>query len=162
LGAAGASLLVLGAVFSICGNLSGMFITAPRMLYAMGRDGGLPDWFGVVNPRFHTPANSIVFVGVVGLALALSGSFIWLAAMSTAVRLLVYVACILALPGLKRRLGEREGQFRLPGGMIIPGLALILCLWLTTHASLKSWLTMLAFAALGTGLYYLNQRLSER
>jgi amino acid transporter len=138
-----------------------MFITAPRMLYAMGRDGGLPDWFARVNPRFQTPANSIIFVGAVGLALALSGSFVWLAAMSTAVRLLVYMACILSLPRLKQRIGEEAGQFRLPGGMTIPVIALLLCLWLTTHASLRSWLTMLAFAAVGTVLYFLNQRLAE-
>lgn len=158
MGTAGATLLVLGAVFSICGNISGMFITAPRMLYAMGRDGGLPAWFAAVSPRFQTPANSIVFVGGVGLALALSGSFVWLAAMSTAVRLLVYMACILALPSLRRTVGEHEGQFRLPGGMAIPVVALLLCLWLTTHAELRSWLTMAAFAVLGTALFAINQK----
>jgi APA family basic amino acid/polyamine antiporter len=162
MGTAGATLLVLGAVFSICGNLSGMFITAPRMLYAMGRDGGLPEWFAKINPRFHTPANSIVFVGATGMALALSGRFVWLAAMSTAVRLLVYVACIVALPGLKRKFGQQEGQFRLPGGMAIPVVALLLCLWLTTHAALKSWLTMLGFAMVGAALYLLERRLQGR
>jgi amino acid transporter len=131
------------------------------MFYAMGRDGGLPAWFGKVNPNFHTPANSIIFFGVVSLVLALSGSFVWLAAMSTAVRLIVYMACILTLPILKRSFGEKPDQFRLPGGMTIPVIALILCLWLTTHASLKSWLTMLAFAAVGTVLYYLNNRFSS-
>ena len=161
MGTTGAALLVLGAVFSICGNISGMFFTGPRMLYAMGRDGSLPAWFGKVNLKFHTPANSIVFFGAVGLVLALSGSFVWLAAMSTVVRLLIYMGCILALPRLKRNLGEREGQFRLPGGLAIPVIALVLCLWLTTHASLRSWLTMLAFAALGTVLYWLNRRLAS-
>jgi amino acid transporter len=107
MGAPGATLLVLGAVFSICGNISGMFITGPRMFYAMGRDGGLPAWFGKVYPNFHTPANSIIFFGVVSLVLALSGSFVWLAAMSTAVRLIVYMACILTLPILKRSFGEK-------------------------------------------------------
>lgn len=162
MGTAGASLLVLGAVFSICGNLSGMFITAPRMFYAMGRDGGLPGWFAQVNPRFQTPANSVVFVGVLGMALALSGGFVWLAAMSTAVRLLVYMACILTLPGLRKKFGEEASEFHLPGGMVIPGVALLLCFWLTTHASMKSWLTMLAFAAFGTVLYYLNRRYSAK
>jgi len=161
MGNAGATLLVLGAVFSICGNLSGIFITGPRMLYAMGRDGGLPKWFAEVNPRFHTPANSIIFVGAVGLALALSGRFVWLAAMSTAVRLLIYMACILSLPSLKRKFGERDDQFRIPGGMAIPIVALLLCLWLTTHAQLKSWLTTLAFAMLGTILYLVKRRLDR-
>ena len=158
MGAPGATMLVLGAVFSICGNISGMFITGPRMFYAMGRDGGLPEWFARVSPRFQTPINSVLFFGVVGLLLALSGSFVWLAAMSTAVRLIVYIGVILSLPGLKKSFGEYEGQFHLPGGMIIPGIALLLCLWLTTHASLKSWLTMLAFAALGSLLYWLNRK----
>lgn len=162
LGTPGATLLVLGAVFSICGNLSGLFFTGPRMLYAMGRDGGLPSWFAVVSPRYHTPVNSIVFVGVVGLALALSGGFVWLAAMSTAVRLIVYMGTILTLPRLRKNLGERPGQFRLPGGMTIPVIALLLCLWLTTHASMKSWLTMLAFAAVGTVMYFLTQRFSDQ
>jgi amino acid transporter len=82
--------------------------------------------------------------------------------MSTAVRLLVYVACILTLPSLKRKFGERADQFRLPGGMTIPAIALLLCLWLTTHAALKSWLTMLAFALLGTILFLITRRLDRR
>ena len=158
MGTMGASLLVLGAVFSICGNISAMFISGPRMLYAMGRDGSLPGWFARVSPRYHTPANSVGFFGVVGLALALSGSFVWLAAMSTAVRLLIYMACILTLPALKRNIGEREGQFRLFGGPVIPAVAFLLCLWLTTHVSLRSWLTMLAFAAVGAVMFYLTRR----
>ena len=158
MGVAGGTLLVLGAVFSISGNLSGMFVTAPRLFYAMGRDGGLPSWFAYVNRRYHTPSNAILFTGVVGLALAISGSFVWLAAMSTAVRLIVYMGCILSIPRLERVIGETEGQFRLPGGMAIPAVAILLCLWLTTHASTRSWLTMLAFAAFGTVLYYLNRR----
>ena len=162
MGAMGASALVLGAVFSICGNLSGMFFTAPRMLYAMGRDGGLPGWFARVHPRFRTPANSIVFVGALGLALALSGRFVWLATMSTAVRLIVYMACILSLPRLERVLGKDTAQFHLPGGFAVPAVALLLCIWLTTQASMKSWLTMLAFAGLGTLLYALNRRAAAK
>ncbi|MBU2675827.1 MAG: APC family permease, partial [Gammaproteobacteria bacterium] len=162
LGAPGATLLVLGAVFSILGNISSMFITGPRMLYAMGRDGGLPSWFAVINTRFHTPVNSIVFMGVVGLALALSGGFVWLAAMSTVVRLIIYMATILALPRLKKNIGEQPGQFSLPGGMLIPVIALLLCLWLTMHASIKSWLTMLVFAAIGTVMYFLTRRFSGK
>lgn len=157
LGAPGATLLVLGAVFSIFGNLSSLFITGPRMLYAMGRDGGLPSWFAVINPRFHTPVNAIIFMGVVGLGLALGGGFVWLAAMSTVVRLIIYMATILALPILQKNIGEQPGQFSLPGGMFIPVIALLLCLWLTTYASMQSWLTMLAFAAIGTVMYLLTR-----
>ena len=48
-----------------------------------------------------------------------------------------------------------EGQFHLPGGFTIPAVALLLSLWLTTHASMESWLVTVAFGLLGSVLYAL-------
>ncbi len=160
MGATGAAILTLGAVFSISGNLTGSMLSAPRMLYAMSHLDSLPPWFGKVHPRFHTPANAIYFYALFSIVLALSGKFVWLAAMSTVVRLLVYVLCIGALPVLHRKLGEYEGQFRLYGGMSIPVVALIVSIWLMTHASLKSWVVTGVFMLLGAGLYLLTRRAS--
>jgi amino acid transporter len=128
------------------------------MVYALGRDGSLPAWFGAIHVRYRTPANAIMIYGFFSAALALSGSFIWLAVMSTAVRLLVYVMCIASLPRLHKRFGEYKGQFSLPGGFAIPALALVLCLWLMTHASLESWLATGAFMILGSVLYAASRR----
>jgi APA family basic amino acid/polyamine antiporter len=158
MGAAGAGILTLGAVFSISGNLTASMLSAPRMLYAMAHIGSMPAWFGVVHDRYHTPANSIGFYTAFSAVLALSGGFVWLAAMSTVVRLLVYVGCIATLPILHRRIGERPGQFQLPGGMIIPVMALLPSLWLASHASLKSWLVTGAFMAAGALLFALTRR----
>jgi amino acid transporter len=158
MGAAGAGLLTFGAVLSISGNLTSSMLSAPRMLYVMGHDGSLPAWFGRVHPRFRTPANAILSYGMFSIALALSGGFVWLAAMSTVVRLLVYILCILTLPVLPRKIEEDERQFRLPGGMAIPVLGLLLSLWLLTHASLDSWLATGGFMALGSVLYLFTGR----
>jgi amino acid transporter len=158
MGTGGAALLTLGAVFSITGNLTGSMLSAPRLVYAMAHIGSMPAWFGAVHERYHTPANAIVFYAGFSIALALSGGFVWLAAMSTVVRLLVYAMCIATLPRLDRLVGEREGQFRLPGGMSVPLLALGLSIWLMTHAPLKSWLITAAFMALGTILYVVTRR----
>jgi APA family basic amino acid/polyamine antiporter len=158
MGTAGAAVLTLGAVFSISGNLTSSMLSAPRMLYAMGQLGSLPGWFGAIHPRYQTPANSILFYAAFSIILALSGGFVFLAVMSTVVRLMVYVMCIATLPVLHRKLGEFEGQFRLYGGMTIPVVALILSIWLTTHASMKSWVVTGAFMALGGVLYVFTGR----
>ena len=158
MGTAGAALLTLGAVFSISGNLTASMLSAPRLVYAMAHIGSMPAWFGAVHSRYHTPANAILFYAGFSIVLALSGGFVWLAAMSTVVRLLVYVMCIATLPRLHRLVGEREGQFRLPGGMSVPLLALAVSIWLMTHAPLKSWLITAAFMAVGTILYVLTRR----
>ena len=156
LGASGAALLTFGAVFSIGGNCSASMLSAPRMTYALARMGSLPQWFGQVHPRFHTPVNSIVFYAVVALGLALSGSFVWLAIVSTLARLLSYILSVAALPILEKTMEPTEDQFRLPGGYLIPAVALVLCLWLITYASVTAWLTTAGFFLLGTVLYFLS------
>jgi APA family basic amino acid/polyamine antiporter len=158
LGASGATLLTFGAVFSIGGNCSASMLSAPRMTYALARMGSLPQWFGAVHPRFHTPVNSIVFYAVVALGLALSGNFVWLAVVSTLARLLSYILSVAALPVLEKTMEPTKDQFRLPGGYLIPAVALVLCLWLITYASLTAWLTTAGFFLLGSALYFISGR----
>ncbi len=158
MGSVGAAIMAAGAVFSITGNVSSMMFSGPRMVYAMSRQRLLPAWFGVVHERWGTPANATFFISALALFLSLSGSFVWLAAMSTVVRLLVYAACIVALPRLHTALRDGARPFHLPGGNTIPVMALILCVWLCSFASGQSWLTTGVFSALGTALYFLALR----
>jgi len=153
MGTTGAALLTFGAVFSIGGNCSASMLSAPRMTYALSKMRSLPAWFGKIHPLTRTPLNSILFYALIGLVLALSGSFVWLAVVSTLARLLSYILGVAALPVLEKRIEKTEGQFRLRGGYLVPVVALLLCLWLITFASLTTWLTTAAFFTLGSLLY---------
>lgn len=154
-GALGAGVVALGAVFSIGGNLTASMLAAPRLLFALGERRSLPPWFGRIHPRFQTPANAIAFYALFTILLALSGGFIWLAVISTVVRLAVYLLCIAALPVLERREGEAGGGFRLPGAYAIPLAAAAVSLWLMSQAPVRSWLGAAAFVALGALIYAL-------
>jgi amino acid transporter len=158
MGPVGAVILTLGAVFSIGGNNANSMLSAPRLIYALSRENCLPEWFGRVHPIYRTPANAIMIYALMAVLLSLSGGFVWLAAMSTVVRLIVYALSIASLPRLQKTIEEYEGQFQLPGGFTIPATALLLTVWLTSHASLKSWLVTFAFMALGSILYALSRR----
>lgn len=158
MGSWGAVLIGIGAVFSIIGNVSSMMVSGPRMVYAMGRAQVLPGWFGAVHAGFGTPANAIAFAGLFSIVLALSGGFVWLAAMSTVVRLIVYAACILSLPRLHTALLPGQQPFHLPGGFFIPFLGLVISLWLISQASGDSWIFTGVFMAFGTVLYFLASR----
>jgi amino acid transporter len=157
-GAVGAAVLTLGAVFSIGGNLMAGILSAPRMTWALALDGSMPRWFGAVHERHRTPHHSIWFYGILSIALGLTGTFVWLAVMSTLVRLLAYMVSIAALPRLERQTEDPELAFTLPGGMLIPGVAMVLCLWLMLQAPLSAWLTLAGFAAAGTLIYFLMRR----
>jgi APA family basic amino acid/polyamine antiporter len=148
-GPVGALLLTATALASVAGNISGSMTSTPRATYALAHQGSLPRWFGAISARFATPANSIMFMGLAGAALALTGSFVWLAVVSTLARLLVYSASIAALPRAWK-----------PGirGYVLIAAALLVCLWAALQSTGLAWARLAALAAIGVLLYAFARR----
>jgi amino acid transporter len=162
LGPTGAAIVVLGIVASVGGNLVGSMFSTSRVTYRLALDGQLPAWFARVHARHQTPANSVLFYGVACFALAVSGTFAWLAVLSVLVRLLLYAGCILAMPRVRRASGALPGAIVLPGGWAIPLAGLLVCLGLLTQVSLASVLATAALLAVGSGLYLVAARVRQR
>lgn len=158
LGPAGALLMMAGLVASVGGNLSGTLFSAPRITYALGLDGSLPGWFAKVSPRFGTPAVSIAVFAVAAFLLAAGGSFAWLAGLSVLTRVLIYVGCFATLPALRRRGEDAPGVLRLPGGLLVPALAVVICLALLTQVKAGDYVVTGAMLAIGALLYALARR----
>lgn len=57
-------LAVLGAILS---GIVGFFMATSRLLYSMAKEKVLPDWFGKLDERYKTPANSIRFILIIAL-----------------------------------------------------------------------------------------------
>lgn len=144
LGPIGATILSLTAIASLLGNVSGGITGTARATYAMSRDGLLPPCFGQVSGRYATPLFSILFMGALVAALALSGSFVWLAVMSTLARMIVYGLSIAALPRLE------------PGRPLIWLMAVVgiaVCAWAAVQSTATAWGTLAALAGAGTLLF---------
>lgn len=149
--------LVLGTIIlSVGGNLFGSMFSVPRVSYSLAREGLLPSAFGQISPRFRTPVFSIVVYALLGWALAASGSFVWLAALSVLTRLLIYLACIAAMPAVRRQ--AAADAWRLRGGLLIPILAALFCLALLTQVSWQSVLATTLLLGVGSLLYALARR----
>ncbi len=144
MGPAGGLLLTAAAIFSLLGNISGGMTGTTRTTYAMGRDGLLPAWFGRVSDRFATPANSILFMGGLIALLALTGSFVWLAVVSTLARMIVYSISIASLP-------KKERATPLIWLMIVAAIAV--CAWAAWQTAWPSWRMLLILVAAGSLLY---------
>jgi amino acid transporter len=69
--AAGAAILLLTS--RAVANSSIIFTATTRMPMVAGWDNLLPGWFTRLHPRFRTPVNSILFVGLVALAFGAVG-----------------------------------------------------------------------------------------
>ena len=154
MGPAGVVLITLAAVFSIGGNLASNMLAVPRLTYALAEKRLLPQWFGHIHEKYSTPSNSILFLGVMGLVFALSGSFMWLAAASSLTRLMLYILCIGALPVIRRKATEEERRdsYRLKGGYTIPIIALMVSVWIAMQSEMRSW--VVTGSLLGVGLIF--------
>ena len=157
IGPAGAVILGVAAIASVLANQLSAVTSISRITSSFAEQGLLPRWFGAISPRFATPANSILAVGAIGLALALSGTFISLAVISTVARLFAYLACIAAVP----RLDFMEGRTRWGRGILLPMVAGALVLWASSHSRASEWRAFAGFLAVGA-LLYLMARLGRR
>ncbi len=157
IGGWGALLLTVGALVSIAGSISSLTLFGPRYLFALARDGFGPRGLGHVHTTYHTPAAAIITQSVLCLLLALTGSFVQLAVLSVVARLATYGGTAAAVPILRHRLGHRPGAIRLPGGALIPVLALLLSLVLLASASVRNLIAGAIAILVGAVIYWLRR-----
>ena len=161
LGAGGALIISAGAALSATGNNMGQILNGSRTIFALAENGDLPRWFARVHPQFHTPSNAILFTAVVALTLALTGSFVALAAVSAIARLVMYLAVCASTLVLRKRVPSGDvgpAQFTVAGGPVVPVLAMIVALGILAGAS-RAQLTAGAIAlAAGAVLFVIAPR----
>lgn len=157
LGSTGAVLLMIGVATSVLANLIGSMFSATRITYGLAIEKSLPKWFGEVHSNYLTPANSVLFFGVVAFILAAMGSFTFLAAMTVLSRLFLFIMSCVAIPVLRPKFKNQKG-FVIKGGLLVPILGVLACLWLMLQVSWTSvWLTGILIL-IGTILYWFGRQ----
>lgn len=153
-----AMVVTVGAALSILGTNSNTVMLGPRYLHALATDGYGPRIFASVHPRFRTPVPAILAVGLLSLALALSGSFVQLALLSMVARLSAYIGTALSVLVLRKQHGQRNDALQLPGGPTIPIAATLLSLALLASAGPSNLLAGALALAVGFMIYRLRRR----
>lgn len=164
-GAAGALMISIGSALSMTGNNAGGVLTGSRMLFALGENQELPRWFASIHPTYRTPHHAVLFTSIVALALMLSGSFVFLAAVSAVARLITYTGACAATLALRqpRFAGHvKPATFVVPGGPLVPALAIGSSMLILVLANRQQLLAGAAGLAAGAALFILNDRLRGR
>lgn len=162
MGPAGRTMILVGSVVSMFGYVSGMMLSVPRMLFAFGRDGFLPEALARTHPTARTPHIAIAVQTVVVAILASFGYFEMLAVAANVTILLVYAACCLAAVELRRRDVRAGGiPFRVPAARVVPWAALAVIVWMLSSVTMNEWLAALAIVT-GAALVYVVTLPSRR
>lgn len=162
MGPFGATLIGVGAIVSILGNLNGGLLSASRIPFAMAENSELPGALAATHEKFHTPWISLFVTGGITIALTIWANFITALTIATITRLIVYAITCASLPVFRSRRDVPEAGFKAPFGIVLMVLSLVLIAWLLSNVNFqKEGLAMLVAVAVG-GIVYLPNLASRR
>ena len=155
-GNGGIILITIATAISMLGALGGEILSVPRILFAGARDGLMPKALSNIHPQFNTPYISILFYASLGLLFAIFGGFKQLAIIASASALIIYLGAVLATLKL-RKVGppQSEKTFKVPGGFIIPVLAMCVIVWLLSNLTGQELSGMVIFITAFSLIYFL-------
>lgn len=160
-GILGLPLALLAAGIAFGGGLSTMnscITTPPRTLFAMARDGMLPQVFTKIHPKYQTPYVAILFLGVIALLLTMTNSIQYVASLSLFADLFFYVIGIISAGGMRQKHPELYRPFKAPGAKIGIPVSAVIYVIMMTQLGVSAIASGVVWAVLGMVLYFGYQK----
>lgn len=132
-GPRGAMWLTVAMALSALGALHVVIMTGARIPYAMARDGVFFPFAEHIHPSFHTPSNSLIFLGAVATVLALTGTFEELYSLFVFAVWIFFALTAIALLRLRRKEPDLARPYRAWGYPWTPIVFLVAALALTVN-----------------------------
>ena len=130
LGERGAQVIAAGIAVSTLGFLSQSILTAPRVYYAMARDGVFFKAVGYLDPRTQVPTVAIILQGICAAAIAFTGKYDQILNYVVAIDVLFFGLTGASLLIFRARLQEKptdEEHLRVPWHPVTTGLFVLAC-----------------------------------
>ncbi|TCP30194.1 amino acid/polyamine/organocation transporter (APC superfamily) [Scopulibacillus darangshiensis] len=125
-----AKVLILGGVAGILTSWNAFIIGGSRVLYAMAESGMLPSWFGKLHPKYKTPSNAILAIGVLATLCPLLGRpmLVWLSDAGGLAIVVSWLMVAISFVVLRKREPDMPRPYRAGKGNMIGWTAIVLAL----------------------------------
>lgn len=165
-----AKLLILGGIAGILTSWNSFYIGASRAIYAMAHARMLPGFLGVLHPKYKTPSNAILLIGLFSVMAPLFGRkmLVWLVDAGSLGIVIAWSMVSLSFLILRYREPEMKRPFVVPNGKLVGYLATVLSIGMIllympgTPSALVwpyEWLIFLGWSLLGI-VFYIWARIS--
>ena len=162
IGPAGEKILLITAAISCFGSVFADILNGPRLLFAGAKDNLFPKFLARTHTKFATPFSAIIVYALLIFIIAIGGGFQQLAILATAAILLIYLSVVLATIKLRyRKMDVVEKTFRMPGGMIFPGIAIISICILLVNLKSREIVSVGLFITIVTIIYYISKQIKK-
>jgi basic amino acid/polyamine antiporter, APA family len=139
LGARGAQWIAAGIAISTIGFLSQSMLTAPRVYYAMARDGVFLASVGKLSQRSRAPIVAIILQGLAAIVIACSGTYGQILNFEVTVDFIFFAMTAASLFILRRqKIGSDTVGYRVPGHPFTTILFVLSCVGIVGSAIVAS------------------------
>lgn len=152
-GPIGMYIVLVGTLISMGGINFAEAYYAPRVATSMAEDGMLPNALAKRN-RYNAPYVAAIVTAIASVLLAWSGSFTTLAAISAVSRFTQYLPTCLAVIIFRRKWADKARSYTIPGGYLIPVIAIGTSLWMLAQAQTNQLLWGLGGCIIILPFYY--------
>ena len=146
-------LVAFGSVISTTAVLLVYQLGQPRIFLSMARDGLLPGVFRKVHPKSRTPHISTILTGVFVAVFAAVASIDEVVDLTNIGTLFAFILVCAGIIVLRVKEPNRPRPFRVPGGLLLPILGIISCIYLIYYLPPTSWLRFAAWLNFGFVIY---------
>ncbi len=129
LGRRASYLVSMAIIISTFGSLNGSILTAPRIYYAMARDGLFFRWCASVHPRFRTPHLALVVQAIWSIFLVLLGRYEQLFTYTIFAAWVFYALTAFAVIVLRRKRPDLARPHRALGYPVTPLIFVLASTW---------------------------------
>jgi APA family basic amino acid/polyamine antiporter len=148
-----ASVMAFGALVAITSVMITIFYGQTRIMFAMSRDGLVPEWLAEVSPRTGTPVRLTILFGI---GIAVLAAIVPLNEIVKLVNIGTLFAFVLVNAGviiLRRTRPDMPRPFKVPFSPVFPLIGIGLCVYLMWGLPLVTWIRFFLWLAVGMLIY---------
>lgn len=151
---AASGLVAAGVIAGLTTVMLVLYYALTRIITGISRDGLLPGFFSVVNPKTQTPVRTTV---ITGLIMAIMAGLIPLGVLAELVNIGTLAAFVLVCAGvisLRISHPDMPRPFKTPGGIILPVMGVLSCGALILFLPYETHLRFILWLAVGMVIYF--------
>ncbi|MFQ3191988.1 MAG: amino acid transporter [Paraglaciecola sp.] len=156
--------LLFAGVAGILTSWNSFMLGGSRAIFSMAQDGMLPAFLARVHPRYKTPYNAILFIGILGAIAPFLGrtALVWFVDGGSFSLMIAYLLVCLSFIVLRKKEPEMNRPFKAKGGVmlgwfgVISSLAIALLYFPSFPAALiwQEWVMVIGWFAIGSVSYF--------
>ena len=150
----GSALVAVGVIVGLTSTMLVGLYAMTRFLFAMARDGLMPNFLGRISADTQVPASATILCGVATAAIAGLAPFGALVGLRSVTILAEFALVCGGVVVLRLTRPDMERPFKIPGGLILPMLGALSSLALIGFLPAQRLLLFLLWLAVGVFVYF--------